>query len=205
MFEFKPLLLLCFVTLTLNAAGSRPYMGLSFEGGYGFITQDNSAADVPDIDVNPILYGAKLNVGIDSGEDLRTNIYFGLDYVDEDIYGYTDNTNKELGSSHQLLYSVGFDIVKTYSTKGSSVLPYLRAGMDYGWMPLQGYAQSWANNVGFTVGGGTFLSMGSAELQLGVYYKYRLWGNYNLDTYETQNVDLSDHSVLLELGMNFYY
>jgi len=200
---FTRLFTLLFLTsLALYAAGSRPYIGLSLESGYGFITQENSA--VADVDVNPILYGGKLNVGINSGEDLRTNIYFGLDYVDEDIYGYGE-TDDKIGSSHQFLYSVGFDIIKTYSTKGSSVLPYLRGGMDYGWMPLQGYAQSWANNVGFTVGGGTFLSMGSSELQLGAYYKYRMWGNYNLDTPLTQNVELSDHSLLLELGMNFYY
>ena len=203
MFKIKPLLLLLFVTLTLNAGGSRPYIGLSLEGAYGFITQNNSP--MADVDVDPILYGGKLNVGIDSGEDLRTNIYFGLDYTDEDIYGYKGIAGNEIGSTHQLLYSVGFDIIKTYSTKGSSVLPYLRAGMDYGWMPLQGYAQSWANNVGFTVGGGTFLGGGSSEFQLGAYYKYRLWGNYNLDTPITQNVDLSDHSIMLELGMNFYY
>jgi len=187
----------------LYSAGSRPYMGLSIEGGYGFITQQNSA--VADVDVDPILYGAKLNVGIDNGEDIRTNIYFGMDYVDSDIYGYTDADGVEQGSTHQLLYSVGFDIIRTYSSKGSSLLPYLRGGMDYGWMPLQGYAQSWANNVGFTFGGGTFMRAGSVELQLGTYYKYRMWGNYNLSTPMTQNVELSDHSLLLELGMNFYY
>jgi len=190
-------------SLALQAAGSRPYMGLSLESGYGFITQENSR--IPNVDVNPVIYGGKFNVGIDSGEDLRTNIYFGLDYTDQDIYGYVDAKGDEKGSSHQFLYSVGFDIVKTYSTKGSSTLPYLRAGMDYGWMPLDGYAQSWANNFGFTVGAGTFLGMGSSELQLGAYYKYRLWGNYNLDTQNTQNVGLSDHSLMLELGMNFYY
>jgi len=196
-------ILLLLTSFTLLMAGSRPYMGLSLEGGYGFITQENSASD--NVDVNPILYGGKLNVGIDSGEDLRTNIYFGLDYTDEDLYGYTESTGNKVGSSHQFLYSVGFDIIKTYSTRGSSTAPYLKAGMEYGWMPLQGYAQSWANNVGFTVGGGTFLGGGSSEFQLGAYYKYRLWGNYNLDTPTTQNVELSDHSLMLELGMNFYY
>jgi len=188
---------------TLHAASSRPYIGVSLESGYGFITQENSAA--PDVDVNPVLYGAKFNVGINNGEDFRTNIYFGLDYADKDIYSYRDNADVEQGRTNQLLYSVGFDIIKTYSSKGSSVLPYLRGGMDYGWMPLKGYAQSWANNVGFTFGGGTFLGMGSSELQLGLYYKYRLWGNYNLETPTTQNVELSDHSLLVELGMNFYY
>lgn len=195
--------ILLLMILTLSAESSRPYMGVSLESGYGFVKQDNSAA--PNVDVNPVLYGGKFNVGINNGEDLRTNIYFGLDYVDNDLYGYTDDTGIEQGSTHQLLYSVGFDIIKTYSSKGSSMLPYLRGGMDYGWMPLQGYAQSWANNVGFTLGGGTFLGMGSSELQLGVYYKYRLWGNYNLSTPKTQNVELSDHSLLVELGMNFYY
>ena len=191
------------VLLSLQAASSRPYMGISLESGYGFITQENTP--LPNVDVNPTLYGAKFNVGINNGEDLRTNIYFGLNYVDKDIFGYTDSSGSEVGSTNQFLYSVGFDIIKTYSTKGSSALPYLRGGMDYGWMPLEGYAQSWANNVGFTVGGGTFLLTGSSELQLGVYYKYRLWGNYNLDVQRTQNVELSDHSLLLELGMNFYY
>jgi len=203
---FMRLIALLFLSsLVLQAAGSRPYMGLSLESGYGFISQENFAVNVPNVDVNPILYGGKFNVGIDSGEDLRTNIYFGLNYVDKDLYSYIDTNGNEVGSSHQLLYSVGFDIVKTYSTKGSSTLPYLRAGLDYGWIPLQGYAQSWANNFGFTVGAGTFLEMGSSEFQLGAYYKYRLWGNYNLDTQNTQNVGLSDHSLMLELGMNFYY
>jgi len=203
MLYFLRFLTLLSVSLTLSAANSRPYMGLTLEGGYGFIEQENSK--VANVDVNPILYGGKFNVGINNGEDLRTNIYFGLDYTDEDIYGYKEANGDKVGSTHQLLYSVGFDIIKTYSTRGSSVLPYIRGGIDYGWMPLQGYAQSWANNVGFTLGGGTFLGMGSSELQLGVYYKYRLWGNYNLETTTTQNVGLSDHSLLLEIGMNFYY
>ena len=195
--------LLLLTSFTLLNAGSRPYIGFSLESGYGFITQENS--HISNVDVNPIIYGGKFNVGIDSGEDLRTNIYFGLDYTDQDIYGYTDSSDKEVGSTNQFLYSVGFDIIKTYATKGSSTKPYLRGGMDYGWMPLHGYAQSWANNVGFTIGGGTFLGGGTSEFQLGAYYKYRLWGNYNIDSENTQNVGLSDHSLLIELGMNFYY
>ena len=191
------------LSILLLQAASRPYIGFSLESGYGLITQENS--EIPNVDVNPILYGGKLNVGIDNGEDFRTNIYFGLDYVDSDIYGYTDAKGVEQGSTSQFLYSVGFEVIRVYSSKGSSVVPYLKGGMDYGFMPLDGYAQSWANNVGFTFGGGTFMQAGSTELQLGLYYKYRLWGNYNLDTPQTQNVELSDHSLVIDLGMNFYY
>jgi hypothetical protein len=73
-------------------------------------------------------------------------------------------------------------------------------------MSLENYAQSWASNVGLTLGGGTFIrSSDMLELQLGMYYKYRMWGNYNLDTQDTQNVELSDHSLMLELGLNFHY
>ncbi len=199
---FRLLIPLLLMTMALYG-GSRPYVGFTLESGYGLITQENSK--IVDVDVNPVIYGGKFNVGIDSGDDLRTNIYLGLDYMDSDIFGYTDADDIKQGSTSQFVYSVGFDVIRTYSSKGSSTLPYLRGGMDYGWAPLNGYVQSWANNVGFTFGGGTFLRAGAAELQLGVYYKYRLWGNYNLDTEKSQNVGLSDHSLLVELGMNFYY
>ncbi len=192
-----------FSGLTLQAASSQ-YVGVTLEGGYGWIEQENSKA--ANVTMNPILYGGKLNLGIDSGEDLRTNIFFGLQYFDEDIYNYVDATGTAVGSSNQLLYSVGFDIIKTYSERGSSMLPYFKAGMDYEFMSLEGYAQSWASNVGLDFGVGTFWRMSEGlEWQLGTYYKYRMWGNYNLNTPTTQNVELSDHSLSVELGLNFHY
>ena len=194
-------MLLSAVTLQ---AGSGQYVGVVFEGGYGWIEQQNSK--IPNVNVDPIIYGGKLNLGIDSGEDLRTNIFFGLQYFDNDPYSYEVTEGTSLGSSNQLLYSVGFDIIKTYSEKGSSMLPYLKGGMDYEFMSLDGYAQSWAQNVGLTFGAGTFLRTSDMlEWQLGTYYKYRMWGNYNLETTQTQNVELSDHSLMLELGLNFHY
>ena len=201
----KLLLSLLFSVATLQA-GSGQYVGVVFEGGYDWLTQERSKAD--NVDVNPIVYAATLNLGIDSGEDLRTNIYFGLNYFDEDIYEYRegDETSPIVGSTDQFLYRVGFDIIKTVSEKGSSVLPYMRGGMSYEFMPLDGYAQSWAQNVGLLFGFGTFLRTSDMlEWQLGGYYKYRMWGNYNLDSEFTQNVELSDHSLMLELGLNFHY
>lgn len=189
-------------------AGSSQYVGVVFEGGYDWLTQERSKAE--NVDVNPIVYGATLNLGIDSGEDLRTNIYFGLSYFDEDLYGYEspegDENAEIVGSTNQLLYRVGFDIIKTVSEKGSSVLPYMKGGLSYEFMPLDGYAQSWAQNVGLLLGFGTFIRTSDLlEWQLGGYYKYRMWGNYNLDTTKTKNVELSDHSLMLELGLNFHY
>ncbi len=191
-------------TTALYAAGSSQYVGVTLEGGYGLIEQENSK--IANVNVDPIVYGGKLNLGIDSGEDIRTNIFFGLQYFDDDIYNYENPVGTSLGSSNQLLYSIGFDIIKTYSTKGSSILPYLKGGMDYEFMFLDDYVQSMASNVGLTFGGGTFLRMSDTlEWQLGAYYKYRMWGDYNLDTPLTQNVELSDHSLMLELGLNFHY
>ena len=190
-----------FSGLTLHGASSQ-YVGVTLESGYDWLTQQPSNA--PSTDINPIVYGGKLNLGIDSGEDIRTNIFLGLHYFDEDFYEYETTEGK--GDSHQLLYSVGFDIIKTYSEKGSSVLPYIKGGVDYEFMTLQGYAQSYASNVGLTLGGGTFMrSSDMLELQMGMYYKYRMWGNYNLDTLSTKNIELSDHSLMVELGLNFHY
>ena len=203
-------LLLSFIlgSTALHAAGSSQYVGVVFEGGYDLLTQERSKAE--NVDIDPIVYGAKLNLGIDSGEDIRTNIFLGLQYFDDDLYGYEvpegSDTATMVGSTNQLLYSIGFDIIKTYSTKGSSILPYLKGGADYEFMQLDGYAQAWASNVGLSFGGGTFLRMSETlEWQLGAYYKYRMWGNYNLNTSETKNVALSDHSLMLELGLNFHY
>ncbi len=188
---------------SLHAAGTSSYVGVVFEGGYDWLTQERAYAK--NVDVNPIVYGAKLNLGIDNGEDLRTNMFFGMQYFDKDLYGY-EVEGEGRGHTNQFLYSLGFDIIKTYSTKGSSVLPYMKGGMDYEFMPLKGYAQTWANNVGLTFGGGTFIRTSEMlEWQLGAYYKYRMWGNYNLDTTKTYNVDLADQSIMLELGLNFHY
>lgn len=200
--NYKKLLYgLLFSGLTLQA-GSGQYVGVVFEGGYDWLTQERSVDS--NVDVNPIVYGATVNLGIDSGEDLRTNIYFGLNYFDKDLYAY--ETPEGDGSTNQFLYRVGFDIIKTVSEKGSSVLPYMKGGMSYEFMQLDGYAQSWANNVGLNFGFGTFLrTSDTLEWQLGTYYKYRMWGNYNLDTPTTKNVELSDHSLMLELGLNFHY
>jgi len=202
------LFLSVFLSVASLQAGSSQYVGVVFEGGYDWLTQERSKAE--NVDVNPIVYGATLNLGIDSGEDLRTNIYFGLNYFDKDFYEYRDPEGDEtapiVGSTNQLLYRVGFDIIKTVSEKGSSVLPYMKGGMSYEFMPLDGYAQSWAQNVGLLIGFGTFLrTSDTLEWQLGGYYKYRMWGNYNLDTTNTKNVELSDHSLMLELGLNFHY
>lgn len=191
-------------TMTLQAAGSSQYVGVTLESGYGWVKQENSK--IANVNVDPVVYGGKLNLGIDNGEDIRTNIFFGLQYLSDDVYNYEKPVGTSLGSSNQLLYSVGFDIIMAYSEKGSSVLPYWKVGMDYEFMSLENYAQSWASNVGLNIGAGTFLRTSEMlEWQLGVYYKYRMWGNYNLDTPDTQNVELSDHSLMLELGLNFHY
>ena len=204
MYVKKLFLSLLLGTTALYAAGSSQYVGVTLEGGYGLIEQENSK--IANVNVDPIVYGGKLNLGIDSGEDLRTNIFFGLQYFDDDIYNYENPVGTSLGSSNQLLYSVGFDIIKTYSERGSSVLPYIKGGLDYEFMFLDNYVQSMASNVGLTLGGGTFIRTSDMlELQMGLYYKYRMWGNYNLDTPLTQNVELSDHSLMLELGLNFHY
>ena len=197
MIRFLPLLFTLFFGSSLYAASS-PYMGLMLEGGYDWLSQERSKEDDPSI--NPAVYGAKINLGIDSGDDLRTNIFFSTHYFDKDIYEY------DQGSSHKLLYGVGFDILKSYSERGSSTAPYLKGGMSYEFMPIDGYAQSWANNVALLFGFGMLTRMSdSMELQLGMYYKYRMWGNYNLDTELTKNVELSDHSVMIDLGFNFHY
>ena len=204
MYVKKLFLSLLLATTALYAAGSSQYVGVTLEGGYGLIEQENSK--IANVNVDPIVYGGKLNLGIDSGEDLRTNIFFGLQYFDDDIYNYENPVGTSIGSSNQLLYSVGFDIIKTYSERGSSVLPYIKGGLDYEFMFLDNYVQSMASNVGLTLGGGTFIRTSDMlELQMGLYYKYRMWGNYNLDTLYTQNVELSDHSLMLELGLNFHY
>ena len=191
------LLLTLFFGSSVYAASS-PYIGLMFEGGYDWLTQERSKED--NFAVNPMVYGAKLNLGIDSGEDLRTNIFFSTHYFDKDLYEY------EKGSSHKLLYGVGFDILKSYSERGSLTAPYLKGGMSYEFMPIEGYAQSWANNVSLLFGFGILTRISDAlELQAGMYYKYRMWGNYNLDTELTKNVELSDHSVMIDIGLNFHY
>lgn len=194
-------------SMSLQAASSQ-YVGVTFESGYDWLTQERSKAS--DMSINPVVYGAKLNLGIDSGEDLRTNIFFGAHYFDKDLYEYKlpeeGSPASIVGSSHQFLYSMGFDIIKTYSERGSSMLPYMKGGMSYEFMPIDGYVQSWASNVALTFGFGTFFRTSKMlEWQLGTYYKYRMWGNYNLDTEYTKNVELSDHSLMIELGLNFHY
>jgi len=195
--KFLSLFFILFFSTSLYAASS-PYIGLMFEGGYDWLTQERSKE--ANFDVNPAVYGGKINLGIDSGADLRTNMFFSTHYFDKDPYEY------DQGSSHKLLYGVGFDILKSYSKRGSSTAPYLKGGMSYEFMPIGGYAQSWANNVSLLFGFGTLMrASNSMELQMGMYYKYRMWGNYNLDTEFTKNVELSDHSVMIDIGFNFHY
>jgi len=199
---FRSLLASLFIVSTLFSASSQ-YVGVILEGGYDWLKQEPSNASK--VKVNPVVYGAKVNLGIDGGEDVRTNIFFGLQYFDKDFYEYKTNSGGN-GSSNQFLYSVGFNVVKTYREPRSSVLPYLSGGMDYEFIDLKGYAQDWGQNVGLNFGGGTFFRMSDGlEFQLGAYYKYRMWGNYNLNTAQTQNVELSDHSLNVELGLNFHY
>lgn len=186
---------------TLSAAGSSPYVGVSFVGGHAWIEQAVSTHGTGSTNeaVDPNLYGAKINLGIDNGEELRTSFYFGIEKFDKDIYSNLTN------GSDGLLWSVGVDIIRYYDMQ-SSMKPYFLGGLDYEFMPVEGYAQKWPKSVGLKFGGGTFLRMSEAfELQLGAYYKYRIWGNYNLDVPTTTNVELTDHSLMLEIGLNFHY
>jgi hypothetical protein len=197
----KLLYSILFIGATLSAAGSSPYVGVSLVGGHAWIDQTVSTygAGSTSEAIDPNLYGAKLNLGIDNGEDLRTSFYLGIEKFNKDIFSNLTN------GSDGLLWSVGVDIIKYYDAK-SSVNPYFLGGLDYEFMPVDGYAQKWPKSVGFKFGGGTFLRMSEAlELQLGAYYKYRIWGNYNLDTPTTTNVELTDHSLMLEIGLNFHY
>jgi hypothetical protein len=195
-------------SVTLSAAGSSQYVGVSFVGGHSLIDQKVSVHGQGSQTnaIDPNLYGGKINLGIDNGENVRTNIYLGIEKFDKDIYSDVAKDDVVLASGRDgLLWSVGFDIIKGYDIE-SDYEPYLLGGADFGFMPVDGYAQKWPKNVGLKFGGGSFLHMGDAlELQMGAYYKYRIWGDYNLDTPTTTNVNLSDHSLMFELGLNFHY
>ena len=202
--RLNAILFLLFASLLSLQASSSSYFGIVGVGGYNKLSQDvyKPVGGGSSTDIDPILYGLKINMGIDNGEELRTNFVIGVERFDTDVYATADG-----GSSTglKLLYSVGLDIIGTFN-KGSSMNPYIKGGLDYSFMKTSSYVQDWPGAVGFNLGGGSyFKSSDTLELQLGAYYKYRMWGNYNLDIPNTTNVSLSDHSIMVELGINFHY
>ena len=196
----KILTLIVLFSLSLLAKENQ-YIGLIAFANQSFMSQNiaiyNGAKTNESLD--PLLYGAKINLGVVANGGIRSVFTYSISKFNSAVF----NKASEQGSDN-FIHEFGFEVIKSMKPK-DSFDPFFMVGFEYGFTRIDGYVQDDANVFSLKAGSGIFYRMGAFELQTTVYYKWRNWGNYNLDQAQTTNVTLSDHNIYVELGINFHY
>ena len=196
----KSIIILALLSLSLFAKQNQ-YIGL-----IGFINQSKMTQNIAiyggensNKNLDPLLFGGKVNLGVVANGGMRSVFTYSLSRFDTAVFNRVSKKGRD-----NYIHEFGFEIIKSMKPK-DDFDPFFIAGFEYGFTRIDGYVQDDANVFSLKAGSGAFYKMGAFELQTSLYYKWRNWGNYNLDQAQTTNVTLSDHNIYVELGFNFQY
>jgi hypothetical protein len=148
------------------------------------ITQTNAYGDL----------GVKVGFGTDGGWKSQLRVS-KIDY-DKAIFD----------SSHKDLTEVGFDILKEFEVS-KNFYPFIKLGMGYGWMNVDGYTKSSIAEV--SMNGGVGLSYKAVEhlyLVAGVDYVYRKWQDIEYTNgYTTDTISVTGSGAKIYAGVNYAF
>ncbi len=138
---------------------------------------------------------AKLKIGF--GEDDSFKYQFHLDYVrfNDPLF---DNKN-------QALYETAFDFIKELHAQ-EDISPYVKLGLGYGFMPIDGASKKNIGEVVTTAGLGiSFKTMEALYVVTGFDYTYRFWQDVKYTTSSTQTLSTKSYGLGLYVGLNYKF
>lgn len=157
---------------------------LTADGGSTSVTQDNKYSDL----------GVKLGFGTDG--DWKMQLRFSKIAYDKVIF---DSTHKDLNE-------FGLDIIKEFEVS-KNAYPFIKIGIGYGKMNVDGYSESSIGEV--SVNGGVGISYKAIEhlyLVAGVDYVYRKWQDIELTyNYTTYTISTTGSGVKVYGGINYAF
>lgn len=185
------LLCVALATTSAQAEDKQFYLGLdAFTSSNTFDLKNATTGASADVDDDSD--GFKLKFGANLDDGWRVQGYFQHEVYDLPIY---DNTNDELNE-------IGVDVIKGFEVT-PEFSPFIQAGLGYGWMDIQGYSESTANEVSLKVGAGVMYKVTPMfEAIAGIDFQYRNWTDVTL---LNQRIEIDEGSTKFYIGANFHF
>ena len=176
----------CFLT---SLMATDVYMGLDVSGALqtvkGGITSNLREASQT----------AKLKIGF--GEDDSFKYQFHLDYVRFNDPLFDDN--------NQVLLESAFDFIKEFRAQ-EDISPYVKLGVGYGFMPIDGASKKSIKEVMSSAGMGiSFKTMDELYVVTGFDYMYRFWQDIKYTTSAQQTRATKSYGLGLYVGLNYKF
>lgn len=138
---------------------------------------------------------AKLKIGF--GEDDSFKYQFHLDYVrfNDPLF---DNNN-------QALLESAFDFIKEFRAQ-EDISPYIKLGVGYGFMPIDGASKKNIKEVMSSAGLGiSFKTTDELYVITGFDYMYRFWQDVKYTTSAEQTLSTKSYGLGLYVGLNYKF
>ena len=165
------------------------YMGLDLSGALQTIKGGVTS------DLRETSSTAKLKVGF--GEDDSFKYQFRLDYVRFNGPLFDDK--------HEVLYETSFDFIKEVHAQ-EDISPYVKLGVGYGFMPIDGASKKRIGEVVTTAGLGiSFKTMEALYVVTGFDYTYRFWQDIEYMSTASKTLSTKSYGLGLYVGLNYKF
>ena len=177
------------VSMNAMAEESGLYVGLdAFTSSNTFTLEALGASADVDNDSD----GFKLKFGSTLNEGWRVQGYFQHETYDETLY---DDKNDALNE-------IGVDVIKGFEVT-PEFSPFIQVGLGYGWMDVEGYSESTANEVSLKLGAGVMYKITPTfEVIAGIDFQHRTWSELQVGTV---TIDITEKSTKPYIGANFHF
>lgn len=136
--------------------------------------------------------GFKLKFGTVSDEGWRVQ-----GYLQHEVYGEALYDDK-----NDVLNEIGVDIIKGFEVT-PEFSPFIQVGLGYGWMDVEGYSETTANEVSLKLGVGAMYKVTPIfEVIAGVDFQHRTWSDLQIGTV---TIDISEKSTKAYIGANIHF
>lgn len=139
----------------------------------------------------------KFKVGYGTDGDFKGQVSLSFISFDEAVF---DGENSDL-------IEIGFDVIKEFEVT-KEFYPFLKAGVGYGFMDVEGYTEDSIYEVYFNVGAGvSYKATDNLYLIGGVDYVGRKWQDIEVQTgwYATETISTTDSGFKPYIGLNYKF
>ena len=170
-------------------ADTNIYVGVD----YAKASNTNTYEGVRSVDDDNDFSDLSLKVGAGEDGGLKAQLRFDIVSYDEGVF----NANK-----NESLYEIGIDVLKEFEVN-KSFFPFIKVGLGYGSMSVEGFSESSIGEVSFNAGVGlSYKALDHFYVMGGVDYVGRAWQDI---TVGTSTVSTTSSATKLYVGLNYAF
>jgi opacity protein-like surface antigen len=180
--------------LSSAAVAGDIYLGVEYGMGSNETEHEVNGVSASTYDNNYDDIKLKFGAGEDGG--FKGQVTLSFISFDETVF---DNTNSDL-------IEIGFDVIKEFEVT-NSFYPFLKAGVGYGFMDVEGYTEDSIYEISFNVGAGvSYKAVDNLYLVGGIDYIGRKWQDIEYYSwFGTTTVSTTDSGFKPYIGLNYKF